>query len=334
LLGLLVLLLVVAAAAVAYFLSRPQQVLVPAVTHQQYASARTRLTNAGFTVSEVLKSSSQTSGTVISENPKGNTKADKGSSVTLVVSTGQGNVVIPSVQGEPKAKAVTTLKGSGLTVGRIVDQPSTRFSTGDAMGTNPGAATSVPRSVKITLFVSSGAPAQQVPAVTDGTRAAATSTLTGDGFRVKVDYQVTTTQTAGQVISQTPSSGTEQPAHSVVTIVVAKAPAMVTVPPVVGDRAAEAFGALQAEGFQVDRTFRAVTHPGRVGSVVSQSPGSGAKRPKGSTVSIVVGSPGSPVTSSGSASSSGSATTPTSPSSTSSSGSTTSTSSSPTATNP
>jgi beta-lactam-binding protein with PASTA domain len=288
-------------------------------------------------VSEVPKSSSETSGTVISESPKGNSKADEGSSVTLVVSTGQGNVVIPSVQGEPRAKAVATLKSFGLTVGRIVAQPSSRFSTGDATGTNPGAANSVPRSVKITLFVSSGVPAQQVPAVTDGTKAAARDTLTGDGFRVKVEYEVSTTQTPGQVISQTPSSGTEQAAHSVVTIVVAKAPAMVTVPPVVGDRAAEAFGALDAEGFAVNRTFREVTHPNRAGSVVSQSPGGGAKRAKGSAVSIVIGIyHGStiPPPASVSSSSSGSATTPTSPSSTSSSGSTTGSSTSATATTP
>ena len=282
LLGLLVLVLVVAAATVAYFLSRPKQVLVPVVTRQQYASARTRLITAGFTVSKVPKSSSQTSGTVISENPRGDTKADHGSSVTLVVSTGQGNVVIPSVQGEPRAKAVATLKSDGLTVGTIVPTASTKFSAGDAIGTSPGAAQSVPRSVKITLLVSSGVPAQQVPAVTGGTRAAAAATLTGDGFRVKVEYEVSSTQTAGQVISQTPSSGTDQPAHSFVTIVVVKAPVAVTVPPVVGDRAAAAFGALQAAGFSVDRTFRAVTHLTRVGSVVSQSPGSGSRRPKGS----------------------------------------------------
>jgi beta-lactam-binding protein with PASTA domain/predicted Ser/Thr protein kinase len=335
LLGLLVLFLVVAAAAVAYFLSRPKQVLVPVVTKQQYVSASARLTNAGFRVSKVPKTSSQTSGTVISENPKGNTKADKGSSVTLVVSTGQGNVVIPSVQGEPRAKAVATLKSFGLTIGRIVPQASSRFSTGDAMGTNPGAATSVPRSVKITLFVSSGVPTQQVPAVTGGPKAAARATLTGDGFRVKVEYEVSATQTAGQVIAQTPSSGTDQPAHSVVTIVVAKAPASVTVPPVVGDKAAAAFGALTAEGFEVDRTFRGVTHANRAGSVVSQSPGSGAKRAKGSTVSIVVGTyagPTPPTSSSASSSSSGSATTPPPPSSTSSSGSTSGTSTSATST--
>jgi beta-lactam-binding protein with PASTA domain len=122
-----------------------------------------------------------------------------------------------------------------------------------------------------------------------------------------------------------------------VTIVVAKAPASVTVPPVVGDKAAAAFGALTAEGFEVDRTFRAVTHANRAGSVVSQSPGSGAKRAKGSTVSIVVGTyagPTPPTSSSASSSSSGSATTPAPPSSTSSSGSTSGTSTSATSTTP
>ncbi len=318
LLGLLVLVLVVAAAAVAYLLSRPQQVLVPAVENQQYGSASARLVNAGFRVSKVPKSSSQTPGTVISENPSGSTKADKGSTVTLVVSTGQGKVAIPSVQGEPKAKAVMTLRSAGLTVGSIVSSTSSKFLSGDAIGTNPGAATVVARTVKITLLVSSGLPAQTVPSVAGATRGAATATLTGDSFKVRVQSQTSSTKPAGTVISQLPASGSEEPAHSTVTIVVAKAPPTVTVPPVVGDRAAGAFGALQAANFRVSRTFRAVTHPSRDGSVVSQSPAGGVKRPLGSTVSIVVGTyTGStsttPTTSS--ASSSGSATTSTSASS-------------------
>ena len=39
------------------------------------------------------------SGIVVSESPAAGTKADKGSTVTLSVSSGPGNVSVPSVQG-------------------------------------------------------------------------------------------------------------------------------------------------------------------------------------------------------------------------------------------
>jgi beta-lactam-binding protein with PASTA domain/predicted Ser/Thr protein kinase len=314
--GLLVLLLVVAAATAAYFLSRPKQVVVPPVVKQQFAVARTRLVNAGFAVSRLDQSSAKTVETVISENPDGGVKADKGSTVTLVVSSGQGKVSIPSVQGETRAKATATLKKAGLTVGTVELRPSSTFSGGEATGTDPGAAALVPHGYKVVLFISSGAPAQQVPTVTGTSLASASAALSDANFHVRTTYAVSSTVTAGNIISQNPAAGASVAPHSTVTIVVAKAPAMVSVPPVVGDESSVAFGTLQGAGFSVHRTYRPVTHSNRAGKVVSQSPAGDSRTTKGSKVTVVVGTyDGSttPPASSSSSSSSSSSTTPTTP---------------------
>ena len=314
LLGLLVLALVAAAAAAAYLLTRTPQRTVPPVVHQQYSSARARLRDEGFVVARQNQESSRTPGTVIGESPRGNTRADKGSTVTLFTSTGQGKVVIPSVQGESQAKASDTLKDSGLKVSHVVTRASSVFSRGQATGTTPGASASVPHGFGVTLFISSGAPARAVPDVRGSSQSAATTTLANDGFQVRSTDETTSSTTAGVVISQTPAAGASAAPHSTVTIVVARAPAKVTVPPVKGDQTASAVGALQAAGFQVARTYRTVTNPARVGTVLSQSPGGNTQQVKGATVTIVIGQSSGSV----SGSSSGSSTSSSSSSTTSS----------------
>ncbi len=302
LLGLLVLALVVGAAAAAYFLSRPKQVVVPKVVNQTFSVARTRLQNAGFQVYRVPQSNGKAVGTVLSESPGGATKADKGSTVTLTVSTGQGKVSIPSVQGESRARARVSLKSFGLKVSRTEPQASSRFPTGSATGTSPGAGTSVPKGDSVILFISSGRPTATVPDVGDDPQGTATATLTNDGFKVSVVRQTTSTTTAGDVVAQDPAPNTTAATGSTVTITVARAPALVDVPSVVDGQVGAAFTALQTAGFKVNRTFQPVTHPDRVGIVLSQSPDGGAKLAKGSTVTIVVGQAGA-------ASSSGTSTT-------------------------
>ena len=335
--GLLVLLLVAAAAATAYFLSRPERVVVPSVAGEQLSVARTEVQNAGFAVAVIQQQSKQRSQTVIGESPNGGTRADHGSTVTLTVSRGQGNVTVPSVQGESKATATRQLKRAGLKVTHVNVQPSNRFNAGQATGTSPGAARSVPPGTPVTLFVSSGAPQTKVPSVVGDTEAAASAQLSGAGFHLNTQTQASSTVTAGNVISQSPGPGATAAKGSTVTIVVASAPATVTVPPVINDPVAGAVSALQSAGFTVVRATRPVTNPDRAGIVVGQTPSGGSAQKKGSTVTITVGSfQGTTSRTSSSSSSSTTSTTPPPPSSSSSTSttSTTTTSGSGTPTTP
>jgi beta-lactam-binding protein with PASTA domain len=227
---------------------------------------------------------------VLGQTPSGNTKADKGSTVTLRVSKGLGNVRIPSVQGESRATAEKTLKGYGLKVSRTESVASSRWATGKATGTSPGAGQSVPTESKVVLLISSGVPLKAVPDVKNQNASAAAATLRADGFKVRFDRVVDGSVTAGQVLQQTPTGNAKASPGATVTLTVAKAPAKGTVPSVIGDPTSGAISALQTAGFtNYKEQFRTVHNAERAGRVVSQQPVGGSTQLKSTTVVIVIG---------------------------------------------
>ena len=286
---LLVLLLIAGAAAAAYFLSRPQQVVVPTVKGDSLPVARRVLQAAHFQVGTASQASPRTAGTVIAQDPSGGSRADRGSTVFLTVSTGPGNVSVPPVEGEAVAAAIRDLKRAHLTVSHTVSESSTRFSSGQVTRTDPASGKSVARGTQVTVFVSSGRPNQSVPSVVGETQTAATSDLTKAGFTVTTTTQPSSSVPAGAVISQNPNAGTSVAAGSTVTIVVATAPPTATVPPVTGDPTTGAVNALRAAGFQVTQKTTKVTDPTQNGIVIDQSPAGNANAKKGSTVTITIG---------------------------------------------
>ena len=287
LIGLLVLLLVAGAAAAAYFISRPKQVAVPAVTGLQLPVARTILERADFTVTPVNVNSSKPPNIVVSEAPAAGQKADKGSNVTLEVSQGLGNTTIPSVVGLSERAAKKQLTKAHLTV-HTQPQASQLVNTGDAIGTDPRSGQTVGSGTDVTLFISSGKPTKQVPNVVGQAQATASAELTVAGFNVVPTNQVSNTIQPGNVISQQPAGASAATPGSTVTIVVAKAPPTTPVPSVVGDTPSSAGSALNAAGFSVTKTTKDVTDQSTNGLVISQSPNGGSKAKMGSTVTIVV----------------------------------------------
>jgi len=285
----LVILLIAGAAAAAYFLTRPKQVLVPKVTDEQITTATATLKQARFQVATVSVTNRRPSGIVVSESPAAGTKADKGSTVTLSVSSGPGDVSIPTVQGLSQAAATKTLHRAGLKVGNVLQRPDNNFAAGQATATNPGVGRDVPRGFTVTLFISSGPAQKQVPSVVGESQTQAVSDLTRAGFTPHTKNQASSTVPVGNVISQSPSGNTKAAAGSGVTITVATAPPTVTVPSVVGDPTQGAVSALTAAGLKVRQTIRTVTKPSNNGVVLSQSPGGNSTAKKGSTVTITIG---------------------------------------------
>ena len=288
----LVLVLIAGAAGAAYLLTRPQQMPVPRVVGDQYVQARTVLTQAHFQVASAPQQSRKTKGTVLAQSPGGGSKADKGATVFLTVSSGPGapaKVPVPSLEGDTVAVATAQLKRDHLQVGSTPQRPSTQFPAGQVTGTSPKAATSVPRGTAITLFVSSGAPQKNVPDVTGETGTQAASQLGKAGFNVVTKQQPSSSVTAGNVISQSPAGNTQANQGATVTITVATAPTTVTVPPVTGDQAAGATNTLKAAGFVVRQVTKTVTNAADNGIVISQNPAASATAKKGSTVTITVG---------------------------------------------
>jgi serine/threonine-protein kinase len=285
-----VLLLLAAGGGVAaYLLTRPVKKVVPTVVGENLNIARTQLQNDGFGLSIIQVPDTHPAGIVIAQAPTAGSKANDGSTVSLTVSQGPGNVNVPSVSGLSEAQARQQITKAQLKVGRVETQTSDQVTAGNAIGTDPSSGQSLPIGTAVTLIVSSGQAKVTVPDVTGQSQAAATSSLSGRGFSVSSSTQESSSVPVGNVISQSPAPGTKVTSGSTVSLVIAKAPATPTVPSVTGKTASAATSALKAAGFKVSTSNQEVTKKNQSGKVVSQSPSGGSQAKKGSTVSIVVG---------------------------------------------
>jgi serine/threonine-protein kinase len=286
-LAVLIALLLAGGGVAAYLLTRPKQVVVPGVVGEQIAIARTQLTNAGFGVRENTERNSHPAGYVFFQSPTGGVKADKGSTVTLTVSTGPGNVPVPTVVDEPLKNAENLIKQAHLKVGVVRHQSSTTLPSGTVISTSPAAGVSVPPGTKVDITVSSGKPQVKVPNVVGQSESSAKSALTGAGFQVQTTTQTSSAVKPGNVISQNPSGGTVMASGSTVSLVIAKAPPKTNVPNVVGQSQSAATSTLKGAGFKVS-VSKQVSSTVPAGDVISQSPGANSSVTKGSTVTIVV----------------------------------------------
>jgi beta-lactam-binding protein with PASTA domain/tRNA A-37 threonylcarbamoyl transferase component Bud32 len=92
-------------------------VAVPDVRGQDQVQAQTVLQNAGFQISVVPQSDPTVpAGKVVNTDPPPGTMAPKGSTVSVLVSSGPQTAAIPSVIGVPAQTAAETLTGAGFNV--------------------------------------------------------------------------------------------------------------------------------------------------------------------------------------------------------------------------
>jgi eukaryotic-like serine/threonine-protein kinase len=293
----LLVLLLAGGGVAAYLLLRPQKVVVPAVVKEDLNTARTQLQNAGFAVgSPIQVTGTQKAGTVIAQDPQGGTKAKEGSTVSLTVSSGPGNTPVPTVVGETLAQAKSSLEIANLKPGNVLKQSSTTVAADRVIDSSPAAGSSVPVGSKVTLIVSTGPPAVQVPDVTSEDVGQAKATLQSRGFNVNTTDQVTSSATPGTVLSQDPAGGRSVPSGSTVTLIIAKAPPTVAVPNVVGKTTGAANATLGAAGFPATQQQQTVTDQTQNGVVLGQNPAASTQAKKGTTVTIVIGKYVAPTT--------------------------------------
>jgi hypothetical protein len=155
LVGLLV--LVVGGILLAYFLTRGgghKTKEVPAVAGLPQQAAVSKLKEAGFKVTVKPTFSSKPQGTVVGTKPSGGSQADKGSTVTLLVSQGQKQVTVPNVLGLPQSEAVTQLTQAGLN-SSVVLVPNAAPS-GRVVSQAPGSGTKLSPGATVRLNVSKG----------------------------------------------------------------------------------------------------------------------------------------------------------------------------------
>jgi serine/threonine-protein kinase len=204
-------------------------VQVPDVVNQTEADARTAIEGADLVyVPAQAESDTVEAGKVIKTNPPANTSVEKGSSVTVTVSTGAGTVTVPDISGKSVDDAVSALEAVHLTAAptqKPDDNPS--FPEGQVTKTDPAADTTVPSGSSVTLYVSTGN--VEVPNVVGKSQQDATTELTKSKLTVVVT-QETSEETPGTVLSQNPAAKSLARQGATVTITVAQPEPTVIVP--------------------------------------------------------------------------------------------------------
>lgn len=167
--------------------SPPVKVSVPAnLVGSTRDVAVAELQGAGLTANVVNRSSSTVpNGTVISADPASGTKVDEGSSVTLAVSSGPANVLVPSLIGLTQAQAGQAIGNAGLNLGGVSSAPSGE-PAGVVSSSEPPAGTPVAPGSSVSIVVSTGPPPTTTTTTTSTTvPTPSTTSTTGGGGRSK-----------------------------------------------------------------------------------------------------------------------------------------------------
>src|ERR671930_591080 len=293
---LLVLLLLAAAGFAGWYvftkiqdqLSANATVPVPNVVGIERRLAEQKIEAAGLKPKVERSASKEVkAGIVISQNPDGGVRIQKGDQVTIVVSTGVPKTTVPDVVGMDYADAVDALNQAHLNARKR--EVFSKKPVGQVVAQNPAAQEVVPEDSTIVLKVSKGQETVSVPEVVGRSEADATAILHGAGFAVQSVSSPSDTTPQGIVTAQSPNAGTEATKGSTVTITVSSGPSSATVPSVVGEQEETARDDLENAGFKVKVEKVPVTDPTQDNVVQDQDPTGGSSAPKGSRVTIFVG---------------------------------------------
>lgn len=165
-----------------------EPVTVPKVEGQTETNARNALEAVGLKTGTVTEANSDTvpAGSVISQAPSGNTSAEKGSSVNLVISKGPGNVAVIDVIGHEESRATKELQERGFQVA-VKDVYTDEMRAGLVVSTSPDRGSLAAPGSTVTISVSRGPEQVTIPSVSVGmTFDEAKGKLEDAGFKGKV----------------------------------------------------------------------------------------------------------------------------------------------------
>ena len=134
----------------------PGEEIVPDVAGESLASAQSTLQANGFRIGgpEEESSSSVPAGQVIRTEPSGGSSAPRGSTVTVVVSSGRAQVSVPDVVNQSESNATATLQGKGFEVAvRTRSVPSGDPSVGRVVSQSPQGGTTQDEGSTVTITV-------------------------------------------------------------------------------------------------------------------------------------------------------------------------------------
>jgi len=194
-------------------------VTVPSLTGMTIDDATKRLEKSGFKLKQgqARPSEGAPAGTIIEQSPLGGALANPGTTVSVVTSAGQREVVVPETRGMNRRDAERALEEAGFAVGAVQQQPSDS-ARGTVLATSPAAGSKVPAG-SVTLILSNGPASVTLPNVVGRSYGDARSALEQIGLLVNGSgLDSVSTAPAGTVVSQSPSAGRTVPSGTTVQL--------------------------------------------------------------------------------------------------------------------
>jgi serine/threonine-protein kinase len=266
---------------------------VPNLGGQSLAAAQSSLRDAGYHPGSVTRAWSETvpKGEVITSDPSGGSRLERGKTVALTVSLGKHRIAIPDVRGDSSDTALAALHGKGLLKPAVKQRSDDHVPSGQVIATDPAAGTAVKPDAPITVWVSTGPPIIDVPPIAAGTPwPQAQQTLKNANLQPKEVLAYSDTIPKNTVIALDPAD--KQVKFGTVTVTVSQGPEFVTIPKVRGDKSTDAAAQLEALGLHVkiDNSYDGGLFDTVAGVRVDGVPGdaTGQRVHVGTTVTLLV----------------------------------------------
>lgn len=196
-------------------------------------------------------------------------------------------VTVPNVAGQTVDEAREAIETAGLTVGDIVEEPSSEVEEGRVIRTDPSANTSKREGSKVTIIVATQE-AINIPDVTGEIAETARTELENLGFEVVLEEEYHDTVEEGKVIKTTPKANTSKAKGSTVTVLVSKGAKPTELPNVAGQTLEAAKQALTQAGFTVGTVTEDYSDTLQSGLVIGTDPAAGTALAKGTTINLQV----------------------------------------------
>ena len=200
---------------------------VPDLKGLSYKEAKTLLSEMGLQISkgDEVDSDSVTEGLIASQYPSAKTKVDKGDIITVNISRGKKDAVIPKLVGTTftsESDVSDTLSKYGYKLGKVSYEESYE-TPGTIIKQSPDAGTTAEKKTTVDIVISKAKSKATVPNLNGMTYDQAESALQSLGFSVgRVTEEENNGFTAGTVFKQYPAANSEYQTGSTVDIWIAK----------------------------------------------------------------------------------------------------------------
>ena len=201
----------------------------------------------------------------------------------MVLSLGPERYEVPALRGMDEDQALAALADANLEPGDTTRRFNERVAAGVVLSSDPGAGKQLKPGSTVDLVVSKGPKPIKVPDFTGKDADRAEEKLTALGLTVTTSEENSDSVDEGDVITQSPSSGTLRRGDQV-ALTVSKGPVLVEVPNLTAVGVEEATARLEDLGFRV-RTEEGNTYLG-LGYVSGADPDFGTMAPKGSLITL------------------------------------------------